>query len=74
MAGPPFAPRQDLGTGVGLAAFAERALRRRILEADRLELEIIAPLERPEIDRDDPARDWIGPKLRRYHPGLNASL
>ena len=59
-----FAPRQDLGAGVGLAPFAERALRRRILEADRLELEIVAPLERPEIDRDDPSRDRIGSKLR----------
>jgi hypothetical protein len=69
----PFAPGQDLGTGVGLTPFAKRALRRRVLEADGLELEIVAPLERPEIDRDDPPVIGIGPKLRRYHPGLNAS-
>src|SRR3954468_1589480 len=45
-----FAPRQDLRTGLGLAALAERTLRRRILEANTPELEIVAPLEGTHID------------------------
>ena len=48
---PALAPREDLRTGIGFASFAERTLRRRILEPHRLELEIIPAPERPEIDR-----------------------
>jgi len=66
-----LAPRENLRTGVSLASFAERARSRRILEAHGFKLEIIAPLERAEIDGDHAAGDWIGPQLSSNQDALS---
>ena len=76
-----LAPGQQLGSGLGFPALAERT-RHRMLDgafacagdADGLAKEIVRMYLRREINQDRTAGDWVAPELARYHPGLNASL